>query len=295
MSRVRAMFLAVSCVLFCGCFFLTPVAQAQYRASLHGTITDPSGALVPGATATLLDTAKNQKMTSTTDASGVYHFNALPPSSYQLTLDASGFKKKVLENIRIIPEQANSVDVQLEVGKVEETVTVSDATPPIDTATGNISATITATQVQNMPSFGRDVFKLLQLTPGVFGDNSQAGGGGGFNLPGTQGPGATGGNTGIFQTENGPQALAAGQQYENNSYSIDGVDTTSAVWGGTSVITPTEESVQDVKVLSNAYDAEYGRYSGAQVQVTSQGGSDKYHGSLFVTAHRPGLDAYQRF
>jgi len=295
MSRLRAMFVVLTSLVFCGFFFLIPSAQAQYRASLHGTVTDPQGAVVPGSTVTLLNPATNQTLTSTTDAAGIYHFNALPPSNYQLSVESSGFMKKVLDNIRIIPDQANALDVQLDVGKVEETVTVTDATPAIDTATANIGATISSTQVQNMPSFGRDVFKLIQLTPGVFGDSSQGGGGGGFNLPGTQGPGATGGSTGIFQTENGPQALAAGQQYENNSYSIDGVDTTSAVWGGTTVITPTEESVQDVKVLSNSYDAEYGRYSGAQVQVTSKSGTDQYHGTLFVTAHRPGLNAYQRF
>jgi hypothetical protein len=295
MSRLRAMSLAVVFVVFSGFFFSAPVAHAQFRASLHGTVTDPSGAVVSGATATLLDPATNQKLTSTTDASGTYHFNALPPSNYQLTVNAAGFKQQVLSNIRIIPEQANALDVTLELGKVDETVTVTDATPPIDTATANIAGTITPAQVQNMPSYGRDVFKLLQLTPGVFGESAQSSGGGGFNIPGTQGPGATGGSTGIFATENGPQALAAGQQYENNSYRIDGVDTTSAVWGGTSVITPSEESVHDVKVVSNGYDAEYGRYSGAQVEVTTQGGTDKYHGSLFVTAHRPGLDAYQPF
>ena len=295
MSRLRAKFFTVTCELSCCLFFLTSLAQAQYRGSLHGTVTDPQGAIVSGATATLLNPGTNQKMVSTTDAAGIYHFTALPPSNYQLTVDAAGFKKKVLESIRIIPEQANALDVQLEVGRVEETVTVTDATPPIDTATGNISGTISSNQVQNMPSFGRDVFKLVQLAPGIFGQSTQTSSGGGSNIPGTQGPGATGGSQGIFQTENGPQALAAGQQYENNSYSIDGVDTTSAVWGGTTVITPTEESVQDVKVLSNSYDAEYGRYSGANVQVTSRSGTDKYHGSLFVTAHRPGLNAYQRF
>lgn len=294
MSRLRALHLAVL-FLSCGFLLLIPSAQAQYRASLHGTVTDPTGAVVSGATATLINTATNQKMVSTSDASGIYHFNALPPSNYSLTVNATGFKQKALQNIRIIPDQANALDVQLELGKVEEVVTVTNATPPIDTATANISGTITANQVQNMPSFGRDVFKLTQLAPGMSGQSSQTSGGGGFNLPGSQGPGATGGSTGIFATENGPQALANGQQYENNSYTIDGVDTTSAVWGGTTVITPSEDSVQDVKVLSNSYDAEYGRYSGAQVQVTSRSGTDKYHGSLFVTAHRPGLDAYQRF
>ena len=146
-----------------------------------------------------------------------------------------------------------------------------------------------------MPSFGRDVFQLVQLAPGVFGDGAQGSGGNGQDLPGTQGPGATGGSQGIFQTENGPQAVAHGGQYENNGISIDGISTTSAVWGGTTIITPSEDSVASVKVVSNAYDAENGRFSGAQIQVTSKSGSNDYHGSAFFTAHRPGLDAYQPF
>src|SRR5207249_3702767 len=134
-----------------------------------------------------------------------------------------------------------------------------------------------------------------QLAPGVFGDRAQGNGGGAANLPGTQGPGALGGNAGIFQTENGPQALAAGQQYENNSITIDGISTSSAVWGGTTIITPSEDSVDSVKVVSTGYDAENGRFSGAQIQVTSKSGSNQFHGSLFLVAHRPGLNAFQRF
>ncbi|HET9741340.1 MAG TPA: TonB-dependent receptor [Terriglobales bacterium] len=295
MSRLRALHLAVL-FLSCGFLLLIPSAQAQYRASLHGSVTDPSGAVVPGATATLINPATGQKMVATTDATGTYHFDALPPANYQLTVEASGFKQKALQNIRIIPEQANALNVQLELGKVEQTVTVTNATPPIDTATANISGTISANQVQNMPSFGRDVFKLAQLAPGVISQSSQTGSGGGFDLPGTQtGGGTTGGNQGIFKTENGPPLSAGGQQQENNNITIDGINTTSAVWGGSSVITPSEESVQDVKVISNDYDAEYGRYSGAQIQVTTQSGTNQPHGSLFVTAHRPGLNAFQPF
>ena len=293
MSRDKRMF---SLVLLIACALLFPtLGHAQYRGSLSGTITDPQRAVITGATVTLVNTATKQTMVSTTDANGIYHFNALPPSTYQLTVDATGFKQQVLQNIHIIPEQPNSLDVRLELGKVQETVTVSEATPPIDTATANISGSIASNQIQNMPSFGRDVFKLVQLAPGVLGDGAQAAGGGSFNLPGTPGPGATGGNNGIFQTENGPAMSAVGQQVGNNSITIDGVNTTSAVWGGTTVITPTEESVTNVKVLANNYDAEYGRYSGAHVLVTTKGGGDRYHGSLFVTAHRPGLNAYQRF
>jgi hypothetical protein len=276
--------------------FLVGSAQAQFRGSLNGTVTDTQGAVVAGATVTLVETETNKTLVSTTDAYGIYEFNALAASSpYRLTAEHAGFKKKVLERVVIISDQVNALNLQLEVGQVQTTVTVSGTIQTLDTETATLSGTVTSNQIQNMPSFGRDVFQLIQLAPGMFGDGSQGNGGGASNIPGTQGPGATGGNQGIFQTENGPQALAHGGQYENNGYSIDGISTTSAVWGGTTVITPSEDSVQSVKVVSNNYDVENGRFSGAQVQVTSKGGSNNFHGSLFFASHRPGLNAYQSF
>src|SRR5207253_8194137 len=287
---VRAIAFSV-CILSMGV-----AAHAQYRASIQGVVTDPQGAVVSGATLTLKNLQTNQTLTATTDENGIYNFNALPPNQCSLAVEKAGFKKRVLDNVSVIAEQANALNIQLEVGDVTQSITVSgDSTPLIDTETASLSGTISNNQIQNMPSFGRDVFQLIQLAPGVFGDRAQGNGGGAANLPGTQGPGATGGNAGIFQTENGPQALAAGQQYENNSISVDGISTTSAVWGGTTIITPSEDSVESVKVVSHGYDAEYGRFSGAQIQVTSKSGTNQYHGSLFFTAHRPGLDAYQRF
>ncbi|MGC1613047.1 MAG: TonB-dependent receptor [Candidatus Acidiferrum sp.] len=276
--------------------FVVGTAHAQYRASIQGVVTDPQGGAVSGATVTLRNLETNHTLTATTDDNGIYNFNALPPSRYSVTVEKTGFKKKVLENMGVIAEQANALNLQLEVGEVTQSVTVNgDSTPLMDTETANLSGTVTSNQVQHMPSFGRDVLQLVQLAPGVFGDGAQGSGGGGENLPGTQGPGATGGNQGIFQTENGPQALANGGQYENNSITIDGISTTSAVWGGTTIITPSEDSVESVKVLSNGYDAENGRFSGAQIQVISKSGSNHFHGSAFFTAHRPGLNAYQRF
>ncbi len=285
----------VMLLLVCGAFFAA-AAQAQYRASIQGVVTDPAGAVVSGATLTLTNLETSQKLTATSDDSGIYNFNALPPSRYSLTIEKTGFKKKILENVGVIAEQANALNIQLEIGEVTQSVTVNgDSTPLIDAETASVNGTISGNQIQHMPSFGRDAFQLIQLAPGVFGDGAQGNGGGGQNLPGTQGPGATGGNQGIFQTENGPQALAAGQQYENNSITIDGISTTSAVWGGTTIITPSEDSIQEIKVVSNGYDAENGRFSGAQIQVISKSGTNQFHGSLFLDAHRPGLNAFQRF
>src|SRR5580658_5264140 len=203
---------------------MTTLVQAQFRAELRGTVSDPQGAAVAGATVTLVDTDTNRTLVSTSDAGGTYNFNALAPDPYRLSVEHSGFTKKVLEHVVIIPEQLNALDLQLEVGQVQQTVTVSDTVSALDTETATMSGTITSNQIQHMPSFNRDVFQLAQLAPGVFGDASQQAGGGAFNLPGNQGPGGTpGGSGGIFSTENGPQIQSRGGQYETNSISVDGI------------------------------------------------------------------------
>ena len=293
-KRLSAWFIWLTCAGLLAC--ITPLAHAQFRASIQGTVTDPQGEVIPGATLTLTDTETNRVLTAISNGSGVYNFNALPPDHFTLTAEAKGFKKQVIQDVRLIPEQANAVNVQMELGAATVSVTVSgNAIPALDTETASINGTVTSDQIQHMPSAGRDVFQLIQLAPGVFGDGSQGAGGGTNNLPGTMGPGGSGANTGIFATENGPQAVANGGQYETNGISIDGISTVSAVWGGTSVITPTEDSVASVKIVSNGYDAENGRFSGAQIQVTSKSGTNDFHGSFFFRANRPGLNAYQRY
>lgn len=274
--------------------FFVGAAHAQFRGSLRGTVRDPQGAVVPAATVTLVDTDTNHTIVATSDDNGIYNFNGLAPVPYRITVEREGFNKKVLEHVQIIPEQLNSLDLQLEVGQVQQSVTVSGTTQTLDTETATVSGTISSNQIQHMPSFNRDVFQLAQLAPGVFGDASQAGSGGSYTLPGAQGiSGSSNTSAGIFQIENAPQIQNAGGQEINNSITIDGISTVSAVWGGASVITPSEDSVQDMKVVSNSYDAENGRFSGAQIQVTSKGGTNNLHGSAFFKASRPGLNAYQ--
>jgi hypothetical protein len=275
----------------------TGAAFGQFRASISGTVTDTTGASVPGATVTLTDLETNKVLSATSNVSGVYSFNALAPDHYKLNVTMQGFSPKELTNITITPDAPNAVNVQLAVGTQATTISVtSNYTPALETATATISGTVDSNQIQHLPTAGRDVFQLAQLAPGVFGDNAQAASGSqNNNLPGTVGPGAASRAKGIFQTENAPQANANGSQNGNNGISIDGISTVSAVWGGASIITPSEDSVGSVKVISNGYDAENGRFSGAQIQVTSKTGSNQFHGSLFFRANRPGLNAYQRY
>jgi Carboxypeptidase regulatory-like domain len=201
-------------------------AIAQFRTSIQGVVTDPQGDVVPGATLTLTNLSTNETIVRTSNGSGVFNFNALPADHFSLVIESKGFKKKVLTDLQLIPEQPNALNVQLELGEATETITVdASQVPALDTQTASVGGTISSNQIQHLPSFGRDVFQLAQLAPGVFGNGSQSAGGGTNNLPGTQGPGGTAAGAGIFQTENGPQALANGGQYNTNSISIDGIST----------------------------------------------------------------------
>ena len=268
-------------------------AHAQFRTSVQGTVTDNTGAVVPNASLTLQNLATNAVVTHTSDDSGVFNFNALPADHFKLTVTVAGFKTKVLSDLQFIPEQPNNLNVALELGGVTETVTVDASdNPSLDTATSNIGTTVDSNDIQHLPSFNRDVFTLTQLAPGAVSDGSQAAGGGVFALPGNQGPGGST-SGGQAPTENRPQANANGTRNDANGISIDGISTVSAVWGGASVITPTEDSVDNVRIVTNDYDAENGRFAGAQTLVTSKAGTNRLHGSAFIAIHRPGLNAYQ--
>jgi hypothetical protein len=248
-----------------GVFLVGTTARAQYRASLQGTVTDTQGGVIPGATVTLVDKETNRTLTAVTNESGVYVFNALAPRPYRIEAELAGFKKAVIDDVRILPEQANTVDLTLEIGATTETVNVEGGTPLIDTSTASVAGTVTAQQIQTFPSAGRDVLQLLQLAPGAFGTGPRNLGGT-ENLPGTT-IGGSGNASGIFATENGGQIVANGARTGENNYQIDGVGVTSVSWGGTTVITPNEDAIKEVKVITNNYDAENGRYRGAQVQI----------------------------
>jgi len=284
--------------------FLIPAlpAHGQYRTSIQGSVTDTQGGLIPGATLTLKNLSTNETVVRTSDNDGVFNFNALSADQFSLTVQKDGFQKKVLNHLQLIPEQPNSLNIQLEVGAASQTVTVNaSTTPAMDTETANNGQTITATQIQHMPVFERDATQLIQLAPGVLADGAQTGSGGGLQAPGTQtgassgGGGNLGPNSSIFATENGPSANTNGGQFENNGFTVDGISTVSAVWGGATIITPSEDSISNIQILTNAYDAEQGRFDGAMTEVTTKSGTNDLHGSIFAQIVRPGLNAYQRW
>ncbi len=274
---------------------LSTSAFAQFRAALQGTVVDTNGGLVPEATVTLTSQETNETRTATTTGEGVFAFTNLAPGRYSVAVEKTGFSRKTLSDVQIEAEQAQSIRVALDVGSTTQSVTVAaPEAEALDTETAMVGGTITTREVQELPSFSRDPYQLLQLAPGVFGDNSIGAGGGGTSLPGTNKP-SPGSTDSIFMVENGPGIIANGTRQNSNNFQIDGLSVNSTVWGGSAVITPNEESVKEVRVIANNYDAENGRTSGAQVEVVSQNGTNQVHGSAFFKWHRPGLDAYQQY
>ncbi|HKR61908.1 MAG TPA: TonB-dependent receptor [Pyrinomonadaceae bacterium] len=290
-------------VLISGLFllFVAGAAHAQFKASVQGTVTDATGSLVPEAQVTLTNNETGQSQTSVASNEGFYRITGLAPGKYTLSAEKAGFKKQVMESINVEAEAVQGVDVVLTAGELSETVTVTGETlSGLETENANISKSITTREVRELPQVGRDPYELLRLAPGIFGTGARAGGGqsigfpnGPGNDPAVAGPG--GSNTSIFQTENQVPISANGQRVSNNNYSVDGVSVNSLGFGGAAVVTPNQESVKEVRVLSSTYSAEDGRNSGAQVKVVSQNGTNDFHGSAFFKYNDPNLNAFNKY
>ena len=269
-------------------------ALAQYGASLEGTVTDKSGAVIGGATVTATNQATGVSRTAVTGESGFYRITGLPPGTYTVEVDAAGFKKNSTPNVEVVAEAVNGANVTLQTGPASETVTVTASTSEdLQTENANVTGTITSQQIVDLPDYGRDPYALIRVTPGVFSDYSRQGNGNALAIPQQNGPG--GSNSQIFQTENQVQAIANGQRVSANNFMLDGVSVNSLEWGGAAVVTPNQESIQEVAVSSSSYSAQDGRNSGAQVKVISKTGTNRLHGSGFFKINDKGLNAFNKF
>jgi hypothetical protein len=268
-------------------------AYAQFKASIQGTVQDTKGGVVVGAKVTVTNQDTGATHDTVTTAQGFYRINELPPGNYTVTTEAAGFKQSISKDIVVAAEQPQGFDVTLAVGNVQESVTVTASSGGLETENANINTTIGSQEVLTLPQFGRDPYELLRLTPGVFGDAARQGNGNSFALPQQVGPG--GSNNAVFQAENQVQIVSNGQRVTANNYTLDGVSVDSLSNGGAAVITPNQESVQEIVVTSASYNAEQGRNSGAQIEVISKGGTNNYHGSGLIKFNDKGLNAFNKF
>jgi hypothetical protein len=268
--------------------------NAQFNASLQGTVTDSTGAVIPGAHVTLLNNGTQAKQEATASDQGFYRFNQLPAGSYTLTAGAPGFETATITGVQVVADLAQTKDATLQPGNVQTTTTVTASTvPTLQTADASVSGTITSQAIETLPTFGRDPYELVRTMPGIDGTGGRSGNGQAATLGNTTGPG--GSSVSIFQTENQLQVSSSGQRVEQNVFILDGVSVNSLGWGGAAVVTPNSESVQDITVITSDYLAEDGRGSGAHIKITSKSGTDQFHGSALFLYQDPNFNAYNKW
>jgi hypothetical protein len=296
----RARFFVSPLLVAAALIFLNVVALAQFGASIEGTVQDKSGAVVSGATVTVTNQATGATQTAQSNAGGFYRISELPPGQYSVAVESANFKKSTTNDVSVEAERVRGLDVILELGQAQETITVTEQNQALQTEDANVAGQLTASEVEKLPAIDRDPYELLRLSPGVFGDGGRYGDGRSVGFP--NGPGANNGsagpggsNTAIFQVENQQPISANGQRITSNDYLVDGVSVNSLQWGGAAVITPSIESVQEITVLSNDYDASDGRSSGAHIKTITKGGANDFHGGGVFEYHSPGLNAYNKF
>src|ERR1700691_6259651 len=272
------------------------ISAQETTGGLRGTVTDPSGALIPDATVTLTGTTLVGTKSFQTDASGVYHFENLPPGTYAVEVAAQGFSKLDRGGVVIEVGHLPTLNLQLQVGTQSETVEVSGTAPLIDVTTTHNATDITEDVVQNVPH-GYSFQSVLQFAPMV--RNEPLAGG----MVGPNAAGSTGNGTGGQQAASGTNGqgfgfMAGGGSDSENSYLVEGQETADAI-GGFSHTNVPFAFIQDVEIKSSGTEAEYGGALGGVMNVIMEKGTNSYHGSVFSQFERSSWDgspnAYLRY
>jgi hypothetical protein len=275
MSLSRVSRLAGLTLILC----LVSFAQ-EFRATLTGRVTDPTGAGVATAKVVARNAETNEQLDATTGAEGDYTIPLLKPGTYVVNVEAPGFKIAVRENIQLFVSDRRTLDFTLDVGTAQESVTVTDAPPMLDEASATRGNVIENLRVTELPLNGRNPFMLANLSPGVqFNGNPQ------FIRPFDNGDNANFSiNGGVRQTNtfliDGSPDDAASDPAADRSHANANV-----------AYIPTVDATQEFKIVTNFYDAQYGRTGGGIITVSTKGGTNEYHGTLYDFLRRYQWDA----
>ena len=238
------------------------VAAQSGTTSLRGTVTDPSGAAVPGANVTLSNGERGFTRTVQSGGSGEYEFLQLQPGKYQLTVEMSGFRKAEKKEIQLLVDTPSSLNVKMEVGTATEVVEVTADAAVINTSDATLGNAFNETQMKTLPLEGRNVPDLLSLQNGVA---------------------YTGNRADINKDSDTRSGAVNGARSDQSNVTLDGVDVNDQVNGYafTSVLPVTLDSVQEFRVTTTNYGADQGRSSGAEVSLVTKGGTNNFHGSAY--------------
>jgi Carboxypeptidase regulatory-like domain/TonB-dependent Receptor Plug Domain len=232
---------------------------AQTTGDIRGTVTDPSGAVVSGAAVTATLKGEGTERKASSDSSGQYTIPTLPVGSYTVHITATGFKTFEQAEVAVDIGHVAQVDATLQLGQTTEVVTAEASAPLVETTSTQLGAVMNSTSVVNLPLNARDTYQLLQLQPGV---QSQRG----YDLfAGSEEAGAV--------SVNGGRGRA-------NNYNVNGGDANDQFLNAPAV-QPSPDAIEEFRVLTNTFDAEYGRNSGSVVNVVTKGGTNEFHGNVY--------------
>ena len=260
----------------CSLFFALSLLGQSFYGSIIGTVTDSSGSALPGATVTVANPAIGFARTLTTGDDGNYSFVNLVPGSYTVTVEKSGFKKNLQTGVTLEVQATLRVDIRMEVGAVEQTVQVSAAPPLMQTQDTSLGQIVNEQTVAETPLNGRNVLNLISLVPGVV----------------TQG-GAAGNLTSQNIFASGNYQINGGTANQNAMY-YDG-SPIQVSYGSLTALIPTQDAIAEFRVQTNGNDAEYGRFSGGVINLTSKSGSNQFHGSAYEYLRNKVLNANTYF
>jgi len=242
--------------------FLLPVPYAGAQSTggrIRGTVTDESGGAIVGAKVTLINEGTNVSREVQTSAAGEYLFLEVPVGSYEVDVNQQGFKKSAHKGIVLVLNEIATVDITLQVGSNVDTVEVTGAPPVIDTTTTQLGAVMTDQSVRELPLNSRNTYQLLQLQPGV---QSQLG-------------------ADLFYGSSNPGVVSVnGGRGRSNNYMVNGGDGNDVFVNGPA-IQPSPDAIEEFRVLTNTFDAEYGRNSGSVVNVVTKSGTNSVHGDVY--------------
>jgi len=251
--------------------FAAPFGKAQSTGGrIRGTVSDPSGASIAAATVTLINEATHATRDVQSGANGEYIFIEVPVGSYEIDVTQAGFKKYVHKGVALDLNQVVGVDIILQLGSSAESIEVTGAPPVVDTSSTQLGAVVNERSSTQLPLNQRDVYQLLQLQPGV---QSQLG------------------NDLFYGSDRAGVVTVNGGRGRANNYTVNGGDGND-LFANLPAVEPSPDSIEEFRVISNSFDAEYGRNSGAVVNVVTKSGTNDLHGSFYEFFRNDVLNAH---
>jgi hypothetical protein len=258
------------------CLLLSASAQST-GGRIIGRVSDSTGAVITGANVSLVNEATGVNRQTKTDQNGDYAFVEVAPGSYRVEYSLQGFKKDVRSNITLDVNQVLTLNATMQPGAAQETIEVSSEAPLVDTTSTQLGAVVNDRAVNQLPLNQRDTYQFLQLQPGVVSPFAAG----------------TGGNVVYGSDQTGAVSVNGGRGRSNN-FSVNGGDANDQ-FVNLPAVQPSPDSIEEFRVLTNTFDAEYGRNSGSVVNVVTKSGTNRFHGDVYEFFRNDKLNARNYF